>query len=93
MATSQLRPNHVDGDGAPDSGRSDENDGASQRDSTQMVAQSNGREGRPPFQLFGRNWGFQLHGGRKREVTRVASSTELQDEDSIDEEPTKLGSR
>lgn len=89
MATSQLRPDSVDGDHPSDSGRSDENSGTSQRSSSEIVAEKNDREGRAPFQLFGRNWGFQPHGGRKREASGVASSKELQEEGST----SQLGSR
>ncbi|CAM6105514.1 unnamed protein product [Calypogeia fissa] len=88
IATAPLRSNHVNGDHPADSGRSDENGGTSQRDSTAIVAQKNEREGRSPFQLFGRNWGFQLHGGRKREASGIAPSKELQDKEST----SQLGS-
>ncbi|KAG6544447.1 hypothetical protein Mapa_014085 [Marchantia paleacea] len=95
IANPQLRSKVEDATRSRDSGHSDDGSSTSGRDSADIGfsdgrVRKNERAAKTPFQLFGRNWGFHLHGGRKRQVPEEDPADEkLQAEGTAD----NLGSR
>ncbi|OAE22220.1 hypothetical protein AXG93_412s1090 [Marchantia polymorpha subsp. ruderalis] len=96
IANTQLRSKVEDATRSRDSGHSDDGSSStSGRDSADIGfsdgrVQKNERAAKTPFQLFGRNWGFHLQGGRKRQVPEEDPADEkLQAEGTAD----NLGSR
>ncbi|KAL2611175.1 hypothetical protein R1flu_022867 [Riccia fluitans] len=90
LASPQLRSKVADGTRSRASGHDDEGSSTSGRESAEVGFSDEKLHKKPPFQLFGRNWGFHFNVGRKRtEPEEDPADEKLQAEGTAD----NLGSR